>query len=1086
MKELSIGIDFGTYKTLVSHVNPQTGHAETLRLGRGNDYLPTTIFVDKDGNVNFADEADDLLEGTDGCYLRGFKMNLGSPTPLHVYLKGGQPRMLTAKELVKDYLHYIRTQVEELVYHGQPITTATITRPVKFSPAQCEELRQAALEAGFNSVTFTTEPEAAGLAFCRLNAAQAFKRSALIVDWGGGTLDFALVTRSKDSISTHSNLTDGETTGGENFDEKLWTLAEQTVKNQGVTRLNPITQLPRVRRAKEQLSSREQVTLRLSYEGGTCPPLPLTRTNFNNLIAEDINRAAEKVKGLLARIPTEHKPEMLLLVGGSSRIPLIKEKLEAACELPAYSWHYSREAVAIGAALWGSAPPVYSVELIHAGASPFGVVRALPGLIPGIDMMQAMEMVEKLPCTLSSDLNEADAEKLCNELRRMGAEVRLISANSKPEEEAPAKTAEPTHAEEQIPSSAAEELIRVIRSKHNLPHSEASVQTTAAPSRQQIQTEADSRVESIAEPIFPSMQYRQMVEREMNNLSNKLLQRTPLKFKKDNKDSAYILNRMDEHVNGMVNTCYKSALTLSNELSSLLISCGYSDESPICNALKPKKETIHELCTLFQTTALETGRRYISSDRWTSMTKGEIIGGVTGGILGVLTVGIAAPFTAAAGAKIGKAIDKNGYFKSKTTINIDGINNELHRNLNQVIPYVINSLSDFFLNVTNTTISSDKQVSPNEPEQQVAEANRLTDDDIERNVASDHETREYLQELVNTLVDDPFRDLSDVPHQYILEAANQVLKNNLQVTDYSSAILNAAEKDDLKTLRLLVLAEANVNATTFTGKTPLHLAAEKGNLQCVQIITQHKDININAEGRFSVSSPLCLAAENGHTEIVKYLLSLPGIKSNLASPLEKACANAHVECAKCLLAFPKVDVNFRSPILSALQHSPECTQLLLARPETDVCKLYAGSTALHFAAANNMKEELWQMLNRPNIRLDIKNSDGDTPLHLAASNGHADCLYYILKAPCGAPDVNTCNKEGMTALHLAARMGYHECVATLLHTCPNIIINCRNKDGKTPLDLTQGFSIKRTLFSKSDRSNIQECEKLLKSYARDK
>ncbi|MDO5470228.1 MAG: Hsp70 family protein [Akkermansia sp.] len=345
----TIGIDFGTTKTLVSHIHPQTGHPAPLRLGRGSDYLPTSIYVDTAGRLFFGDDAEDMIEEPSGCYLRGFKMQLGSAAPLHMYLNNGKPCILTAKELVKEYLRHIREQVQQLVYHGEPVTTATITRPVKFSPAQCEELKQAAHDAGFDTVEFTTEPEAAGLAFCRMNAAQAFKRSALIVDWGGGTLDFALVTREGDTIHTHSTLTDGDTTmGGEKFDELLWNYAAHMVK----TSLNPITQLPKIRRGKEQLSTKEDIWLRLSCENGTCPPLHMSREDFNVLISPHIDKAVRKIQNLVQRIPTENRPEMLLLVGGSCKIPLIKERLENASKLPARGWHYSREAVAIGASLW--------------------------------------------------------------------------------------------------------------------------------------------------------------------------------------------------------------------------------------------------------------------------------------------------------------------------------------------------------------------------------------------------------------------------------------------------------------------------------------------------------------------------------------------------------------------------------------------------------------------------------------------------------------------------------------------------------------------------------------------------------------
>ena len=345
----TIGIDFGTTKTLVSRVNPRTGRPESLKLGRETFHLPSTVYIDDKGQYYFGDDADDMIEEETGCYMRGFKMKLGSATS--VYWMSN--RSILARDLVREYLKYIRRQVEKLVFHGERITKATITRPVKFSPAQCQELEQAAKDAGFQKIEFITEPEAAGLAYCRMSSSQAFARSALVVDWGGGTLDFALVTRKDDTVQTHPDLTDGDTSmGGEKFDNLLWNHVEQAAEKMGVDQLDYIAQLPHVRRAKEVLSTQQNFNLRLSSAAGACPPIPLSRNEFNKLIEHDVAIAAEKIQTLIRRIPVEQKPEMLLLVGGSSLIPLIKEHLEVTCNLPAIRWQYSREAVALGAALY--------------------------------------------------------------------------------------------------------------------------------------------------------------------------------------------------------------------------------------------------------------------------------------------------------------------------------------------------------------------------------------------------------------------------------------------------------------------------------------------------------------------------------------------------------------------------------------------------------------------------------------------------------------------------------------------------------------------------------------------------------------
>ena len=350
----TIGIDFGTTKTLVSRIKAKTGEAETVRLGQGKDHISTSVFIANNGEMCFGDDADDRISDPDGTYLRGFKMHLGYSTPeLSIADEEGELISYTAADIVTHYLRHIRQRVQETVFAGQPVTHVTITRPVNFTAAPCEELRKAALNAGFEHVELTTEPEAAGLAFCRLNDAEAFRHSALIVDWGGGTLDFALVTRENDRIVTHPHLTDGDMSlGGDLFDQQLWDFAISELFQKGVSELNHITAMPIVRKNKEKLSSMTATTMRFPHGQGTCPPISLTRDLFNQLIEEHVEKAADKIMRLLEKVPQEDKPEVLLLVGGSCKIPLIQTKLEEICNLPAKSWHLSREAVALGAALW--------------------------------------------------------------------------------------------------------------------------------------------------------------------------------------------------------------------------------------------------------------------------------------------------------------------------------------------------------------------------------------------------------------------------------------------------------------------------------------------------------------------------------------------------------------------------------------------------------------------------------------------------------------------------------------------------------------------------------------------------------------
>ena len=306
----TIGIDFGTTKTLVSRIKAKTGEAETVRLGQGKDHISTSVFIANNGEMCFGDDADDRISDPDGTYLRGFKMHLGRSTPeLSIADEEGELISYTAADIITHYLRYIRQRVQETVFAGQPVTHVTITRPVNFTAAPCDELLKAALNAGFEHVELTTEPEAAGLAFCRLNDAEAFRHSALIVDWGGGTLDFALVTRENDRIVTHPHLTDGDMTlGGDLFDQQLWEFAKNELLKQGISELDHITAMPIVRKNKEKLSSMATATMRFPHGQGTCPPISLTRDFFNQLIEKHVEKAADKIMRLLEKVPQEDKP----------------------------------------------------------------------------------------------------------------------------------------------------------------------------------------------------------------------------------------------------------------------------------------------------------------------------------------------------------------------------------------------------------------------------------------------------------------------------------------------------------------------------------------------------------------------------------------------------------------------------------------------------------------------------------------------------------------------------------------------------------------------------------------------------------
>ena len=358
MGSVCIGIDFGTTKTLVSYFDRHRGEAMILRIGRGRDDIPTSLYAGEEKAFLFGEDADDMISTEPLRYARAFKLKLGSTTPILGFFEDEWVEY-TAEELTAEYLRNIRLECERLL--SSKIESVVITRPVRFSPVQCEQLEKAARAAGLPAPRFISEPEAAAHAFCRQNGGADFN-NALVVDWGGGTLDMSLVTRRDDRVETYRQYTDGVLRGGEDFDEALLDHIEKRIDKECERgselkrELENIefgyTMRRKIRAVKESLSKLQQVPVRLSGRKGLYPAITITRDEFVSLISDDVHRAAMQAKQLIASIgDAALKPELIILVGGSSRIPAISEMLSRETGLPCRTWDMSMESVGIGAAI---------------------------------------------------------------------------------------------------------------------------------------------------------------------------------------------------------------------------------------------------------------------------------------------------------------------------------------------------------------------------------------------------------------------------------------------------------------------------------------------------------------------------------------------------------------------------------------------------------------------------------------------------------------------------------------------------------------------------------------------------------------
>ncbi|PTX91195.1 Hsp70 family protein [Opitutus sp. ER46] len=352
-----IGVDFGTTKTLVSRWMGRfpVGHPEPIRLGTGRDDIPTVLYSEGNGAFAIGEEAEDKAVSAPSRYVDNFKRLLGTDTNRVIDGESFTPVDLTAA-----FLRDLVAQCQAKATYAT-IERAVITVPVSFGPAACESLEQAARRVGFKEITLLPEPAAAAYAYLheqkRAGRPLAEDHRVLVFDFGGGTLDLALVTLKGDAAFAHPSLYSGDARlGGVDIDERLAAWVDEQLAQQGEGPLSalPIEYHSRNRRAlvecKERLSRAEKAAV-LIENGQTPRRFECTRELFNACIEDLCAKAVRLTVELLERCAREGlTPAEVLLIGGSSQIALVRQMLKAKTALPLVDYANALAAVSLGAA----------------------------------------------------------------------------------------------------------------------------------------------------------------------------------------------------------------------------------------------------------------------------------------------------------------------------------------------------------------------------------------------------------------------------------------------------------------------------------------------------------------------------------------------------------------------------------------------------------------------------------------------------------------------------------------------------------------------------------------------------------------
>lgn len=334
-----IGIDLGTTNSAVAVW--REGKSQLVSNQAGSLLTPSVVGLDDEGNLIIGQAALERLSSHPQLTLASFKRYMGTEAKLSL---GSQ--LFRAEELSAMLLRQLKRDAENWL--GEAIHDAVITVPAYFNDVQRRAVKTAGTLAGLNVLRLLNEPTAASLAFGLLeNSEQKY----LTFDLGGGTFDVSIIDMFDGVVEVRASSGDVQL-GGDDFSEAIckWMLAQHPLLKSALPAVKPEL-LARAEQLKRGLSQHNEASTELYCNGETWR-WTLTEQQFSECCQPLISRLQQPVIQALhdARFSL-HDLDHVLLVGGATRMPLVRQAVARLFgRFPRHDLHPD-EAVAIGAGI---------------------------------------------------------------------------------------------------------------------------------------------------------------------------------------------------------------------------------------------------------------------------------------------------------------------------------------------------------------------------------------------------------------------------------------------------------------------------------------------------------------------------------------------------------------------------------------------------------------------------------------------------------------------------------------------------------------------------------------------------------------
>lgn len=346
-----IGIDLGTTNSCVAVMEGK--EATVIPNSEGSRTTPSVVAFSKDGERLVGNIAKRQAVANHARTISSIKREMGTDYKVKIDDKEYTPQEISAMILSK-----LKADAE--AYLGQKVTQAVITVPAYFSDSQRQATKDAGKIAGLEVLRIINEPTAAALAY-GLDKEENKNQKILIYDLGGGTFDVSILEIGDGVFEVLA--TNGNTRlGGDDFDQRIMDyVVDQFKKDNGIDLSKDPAAMQRIKEAAEkakiELSGVTKTSISLPFitadqNGPKHIDMELTKAKFNEMTADLVEKtvgptmAALKDAGLKASDLAK-----VILVGGSTRIPAVIDKVKEITGKDPYKGINPDECVAIGAAI---------------------------------------------------------------------------------------------------------------------------------------------------------------------------------------------------------------------------------------------------------------------------------------------------------------------------------------------------------------------------------------------------------------------------------------------------------------------------------------------------------------------------------------------------------------------------------------------------------------------------------------------------------------------------------------------------------------------------------------------------------------